>query len=84
MLDEKLFVGTQDGRLFERWWNGAGWVWVDHGHPPGTTVATAPGAAMMAQKLFVGAGDGRLFERFWNGTAWVWVDHGSPPFTGVR
>src|SRR5205823_211503 len=64
-------------------WAGTQWVWVDHGAPPGTSVSTAPGAAMMDSKLFVGAGNGHLFERFWAGTQWGWVDHGAPPGTSV-
>jgi IgA Peptidase M64 len=70
-------VVDQDGHLFERFWNGSQWVWVDHGRPPGTSVSTAPGAAMMNQKLFVGTANQRLFERFWDGSQWVWVDHGT-------
>jgi hypothetical protein len=76
MMDSKLFVSTNDGRLFERFWNGAQWMWVDHGRPPGCGVATPPGAAMMNSKLFVGTDNHHLFERYWNGTTWQWVDHG--------
>ncbi|MDR4479769.1 MAG: hypothetical protein R3B37_08520 [Nitrospira sp.] len=82
MLDSKLFVGTANGRLYERVWNGTQWVWVDHGLLVGTSVATAPGAAMMNSKLFVGTADGRLFERAWNGSQWVWGPR-RPPATTV-
>jgi hypothetical protein len=81
MLDSKLFVGTEDGRLFEHVWSGSAWVWFDHGRPPGTNIVSEPGAAMMNSKFFVTTQDGRLFERAWNGAAWVWVDHGKPPGT---
>ena len=35
---------------------------------PGTTVVTAPRAALLNSKFFVGATDGRLFERLWDNT----------------
>jgi IgA Peptidase M64 len=86
MLNQKLFV-TRTVQpwpdLYERWWDGDEWIWVNHGRPEGILVRTAPGAAMMDRKLFVGIQDGRLFERFWDGSRWVWVDHGRPPGTGV-
>jgi hypothetical protein len=31
MMNSKLFVGTRNERLYERFWNGSAWVWVDHG-----------------------------------------------------
>src|SRR5688572_19357895 len=78
MLDSKLFVTIEDGRLFERTWTGSGWVWSDHGRPGNVRIAHGPSAAMMDQKFFVVVEDGRLFERHWNGTSWAWNDHGRP------
>jgi hypothetical protein len=79
MLNEKLFVVTDTGNLWERHWRAdlGQWVWQDHGRPPGTRAATTPGAAMMDAKLFVGADNAHLFERVWTGESWVWVDHGT-------
>lgn len=81
MLDSKLFVTRTDGafqNLFERWWDGEEWIWVDHGRPGGIPVIGAPGAGMLNSKLFVVIQDGRLFERVWTGSQWVWTDHGRP------
>jgi hypothetical protein len=68
MLDSKLFVSRLDGAfvdLYERWWDGQEWVWVDHGRPGGVPVTGTPGAAMLDSKLFVVGQDGRLWERKW-------------------
>ncbi|MDR4479770.1 MAG: hypothetical protein R3B37_08525 [Nitrospira sp.] len=78
MMDSKLFVGTTNGHLYERAWNGSrAGIWVDHDTPPGTTVNATPGAAMMDSKLFVSTAGGRLYERTWDGTRWTWVNHGT-------
>jgi hypothetical protein len=38
------FVRGNDGHLYERYWDGFGWVsWVDHGQPSNTSLALAPG-----------------------------------------
>jgi hypothetical protein len=83
MLDSKLFVARLDGAfrdLYERWWDGDEWVWVNHGRPGGVPVTGTPGAAMLDQKLFVIVDDGSLWERFWRSdlSTWVWTDHGRP------
>jgi hypothetical protein len=79
MLNEKLFVVTDTGNLWERHWRAdlGRWAWEDHGRPPDAQLATAPGAAMMDSKLFVGGDNSHLFERVWTGESWVWVDHGT-------
>jgi hypothetical protein len=80
MMNQKLFVATENGNLWERHWRAdlGQWVWEDHGHPPGTRVDTAPDGAMMASKLFVGTANDHLFELVWTGAGWTWVDHGTP------
>jgi photosystem II stability/assembly factor-like uncharacterized protein len=81
MLGRKVFITrtTNPFRdLFERFWDGDEWIWVNHGRPEGIPVVTAPGADMANQKLFVVIEDGRLFERIWTGQQWVWEDHGRP------
>jgi hypothetical protein len=83
MLDSKLFVSRLDGPfldLYERWWDGDEWIWVDHGRPQGTPVTGIPGAAMLDDKLFVVVADGTLWERNWRADLeqWVWEDHGRP------
>ena len=81
MLNTKLFV-TRTAEpwrdLFERFWDGQEWLWVNHGRPEGVAVTGMPGADMLNTKLFVTVEDGRLFERVWTGEAWVWNDHGRP------
>src|SRR5713226_4441595 len=84
MLNSKLFVVVQDGRLFERNWEGTRWAWQDHGRPDNVPIVQRPGAAMLNSKLFVVVQDGRLFERNWEGTRWAWQDHGRPPGTNVE
>jgi hypothetical protein len=83
MLDSKLFVSHLDGAfpdLYERWWDGDEWIWVDHGRPEGVNVTGIPGAEMMSAKLFVVVRDGRLWERQWRSDLgrWAWEDHGRP------
>jgi len=78
-----LFVRGVDGRLWERYWNGSTWTWVDTGR----LVASTPiavvrgdvedvGAGDLRINLFVRGADGRLWERYWNGAAWTWADTG--------
>ncbi|SBT44223.1 FG-GAP-like repeat-containing protein [Micromonospora narathiwatensis] len=83
LTGDRFFVGTADGRLFERRRFGPDlWVWHDHGTPPGTTVATS-GAVAPPGRVYVRTRDSRLFERSWDGDRWVWTDCGAPP-TGVH
>ncbi|GAB3185099.1 hypothetical protein FHX75_11720 [Micromonospora palomenae] len=74
---DRFFVGTADGRLFERRRLSGQWVWRDHGAPPGTAVATS-GAAVPPGRVYVRTRDSRLFERRWDGDRWVWTDCGAP------
>ena len=83
MLDSKLFVSRFDDPfpdLYERFWNGVEWVWVNHGRPEGIKMAGAPGAAMLDKKLFVVVDDGSLWERNWqtDTLSWAWQSHGRP------
>lgn len=84
MLDQKLFVSRFDGPfpdLYERWWDGVEWIWVNHGRPEGQQMRTGPGAAMLAEKVFVATTTGELWERHWRPDLgrWAWQDHGRPP-----
>jgi hypothetical protein len=83
MLDSKVFVSRLNDPfpdLYERFWNGVEWIWVDHGRPGGVRMKGTPGAAMMDQKVFVVTVDGSLWERHWRGDLgrWAWEDHGRP------
>jgi IgA Peptidase M64 len=83
MLNRKLFVSRLDGPfpdLYERFWDGDEWLWVNHGRPQGTKVTGIPGAAMLNEKLFVVVSAGALWERRWkaDSSKWVWEAHGRP------
>ena len=87
-LGPSFFVGGADGHLYENYWDQAsGWLWTDHGTPPGTTVASEPGAllnsAATGLKFMMLTGNGHIFERYWNlaTSSWAWTDHGTPPGT---
>lgn len=61
MLDQKLFVSRLNDPfpdLYERWWDGIEWIWINHGRPEGVRMKGAPGAAMLNEKLFVVTEDG--------------------------
>jgi Common central domain of tyrosinase len=82
-----LFVRGADGNLWERYWDGAAWTWVDTGkavsHDPVALIrgsSGSPDAAGVRINLFVRGADGHLWERYWDGAAWTWVDTGK----GVR
>lgn len=83
MLDGKLFVSRLTDPfpdLYERFWDGVEWIWVNHGRPNGRRVTGPPGAAMLNEKLFVVVDDGALWERHWRAdlNRWAWQDHGRP------
>jgi hypothetical protein len=83
MLDSKLFVSRFDDPfpdLYERFWDGVEWIWVNHGRPDGIKMKGAPGAAMLDEKLFVVVDDGALWERQWRSDLerWAWENHGRP------
>jgi hypothetical protein len=78
-----LFVRRADGRLWERYWNGSTWTWVDTGKAVyGRVVPLVRGdvddvdANGLRINLFVQGADRKLWERYWNGSAWSWVDTG--------
>ena len=83
MLNRKFFVSRLDDPfpdLYERFWDGVEWIWVNHGRPGGVRMGTAPGAAMLDEKVFVVTDDGTLWERHWRADLgrWAWEDHGRP------
>jgi hypothetical protein len=78
-----LFVRRVDGNLWERYWNGSTWSWVDTGKAVyGRPVALARGdiedvaANDLRINLFVQGSDRKLWERYWNGSTWSWADTG--------
>ena len=78
-----LFVRGVDGRLWERYWNGGTWTWVDTGkRVAGDPIAIVRGdvtdldGSDLRINLFVRGTDGTLWERYWNGSTWTWIDTG--------
>jgi extracellular elastinolytic metalloproteinase len=78
-----LFVRGADGKLWERYWSGSSWSWVDTGKlvdgapialVRGNTASTSGGDVRI--NLFVRGADGKLWERYWSGSSWSWVDTG--------
>jgi hypothetical protein len=87
MMNEKLFVVTETGDLWERHWRAdlGRWAWEDHGRPESLRIVSAPGAAMMDEKLFVVTENGDLWERHWRADLgrWAWQGHGRPGGVGL-
>ncbi|MET8570303.1 FG-GAP-like repeat-containing protein [Streptomyces sp. NPDC004783] len=81
--DNKLFLTTRDGRLFERYYSNWTWFWVDHGTPPGTTCRNILGGASGSPDVFVSGANGRLYQRTWTGGSWQWREPGLPPGYGA-
>jgi Common central domain of tyrosinase len=90
-----VFVRGLDGKLWERYWNGSSWMWVDTGKGVrGRVVPIVRGNRHSVDggdvriNLFVQGADGKLWERYWNGDSWSWIDTGKPadgePFAVVR
>ncbi|MEV6812939.1 DUF3892 domain-containing protein [Micromonospora sp. NPDC051296] len=79
--DRRMFVNSADGRLFERYFDGTRWLWLDRGAPPGTQAAgVEPGGFMDGgRRMFVASVHGRLFERYWASDQWLWRQHPDPP-----
>jgi hypothetical protein len=82
-LRVNLFVRGLDGNLWERYWDGASWTWVDTGkavsHDPVALVrgsSGSPDASGIRINLLVRGTDGHLWERYWYGASWTWVDTG--------
>jgi hypothetical protein len=78
-----LLVRGLDGKLWERYWNGSAWSWVDAGKQvAGDPIAIVRGdvegveANDLRINVFVRGTDGTLWERYWNGASWAWADTG--------
>ena len=81
-----VFVASDNGHLYDKYWNGREWVWQDQGIPLGATgvaVASASGAVYQPTLdriivFVVGLGSAHLYDKYWNGREWVWEDQGFP------
>jgi len=87
----KFMILTDNGHIFERYWDPAtsSWGWTDHGTPSGTTVAGDPSCMLDSPatgiKFFVIGADGHVWENYWNQSArqWLWTDHETPPVVSL-
>jgi hypothetical protein len=71
-----------NGKLWEAYWNGAAWVWADHGQPPcgyASGVSAASSGSYIG--VFVVCNNGWVAERYYSNGGWYWADHGTPPAT---
>ena len=73
-----------DTRLWERYWNGAQWTWVDTGRNIRSTPAVLAhgdiedvGTRDLRLHLWAAGEDGKLWQRSWNGSSWAWEDTGA-------
>lgn len=86
---QSLFVGAEDGTLWERTRSGGAFSWVGHGSPPGLGVTGQPFTdpvltwAAGPVRIFALSTASSLVERIIGGPAGVtWVDHGRPAGPG--
>ena len=81
---DRLRTGTLTSTLWERYWNGAAWAWVD----TGLDIRNKPAAIARGHvedvatddlriNLWVAGNDAKLWERYWDGASWSWVDTGA-------
>lgn len=82
-----VFVRAENGHLFERFFNGMTWQWLDHGVPgEGVNVNSDPAVAYdktsnsQPISVFVIGSDGRLYElnRDPDQVTGIWIDHRKP------
>jgi hypothetical protein len=80
------FLATDNGHLWGNRWNGANWIWEDHGTPGTTAIQQGAGLitvmddanAMQRPYAFVIGHDGNLWVRYYTGKQWKWENHGNP------
>jgi hypothetical protein len=86
------FVVGNNGRLYANHWDGAKWLWEDHGKPttaslnsaPGVTnfqtVSSLPGVSTEKYQriyVFVVGSEAHLYTNYWDGAKWQWADQGN-------
>jgi hypothetical protein len=82
----KFMMSTDDGGIFERYWDAASssWGWTNHGTPPGTYSLSVPCCPLDSPatgiKFFLVGADGHMWENYWSqgNRQWLWTDHGVP------
>jgi hypothetical protein len=81
-----VFVAGQNGRLYEKSWNGRRWLWQDLGVPPLAGSVSGPSAVYQPTLdrvlVFVTGADGHLYDKYRDGNGFwsdQWEDQGVPP-----
>jgi hypothetical protein len=90
-----VFARTGNGRLFERFYNGNQWQWLDHGNPVDNgkdiSLQFDPAAVFIKEKtevaVFVAGSDGNLYQFYrslaGDKTLGQWIKHGLPKGTAI-
>jgi hypothetical protein len=78
-----VFILGHDGRLYDEYYNGTGWVWEAQGSAGAPFKSSwAPGVVYQttSQRVtaFAVGQDGRLYDKYYNGTQWVWEPQATP------
>ena len=87
-----VFTETLDGRMVSKHFDGASWVWMNHGKPPGSTLVanSQPVTYQDAngnRRIYVFAVDnhGELVVRYYKSalSGWQWAKQGGPSLFGA-
>ncbi len=72
-----------DGNLWEDYWNGSSWNWVNLSRPSGVNINASLGVSTYGNstEVFVTGSDGNIWEDFYNGSSWGWTKLGTPNST---
>lgn len=78
-----IFMVSENGTVYERYWDEKTWIWVSHGHS-GVPMLPARPVALDNRHIFFLREDSLLTERFWNGIEWVWSIHPVPAHSDAK
>lgn len=80
----RVFAVADEGDLYENHWDGVGWAWKPHGHPPGVPFA-GPQTDLSAvtyvdnkRRTYCFGEMRNLFVGYDAGAGWQWKDQGNP------
>ena len=85
MNSRSVFCVTVEGNLVERFWDGRGWVWINHGHPVRGALAPIRPVQLFhepqnEQLIIVMLENDRLAARVWRNdkAKWTWRSFNVP------